>query len=307
MKTILVTAIGGDIAQSIAIILRQEKPGVRLVGVDMHDRHGGMSFVDVYHQVPPASDPRYPEVIFDLVQRENIDVIFPVSENELAVWSRGVFSGEVDFIMPNTKIIDIGLDKLATAKFLEEIGHHVPWTIPVTDGMPKRLPCIIKSRTGSGGKAMFVVRTPEDVKFFARRYPNSVYQELLEPNDREVTCAVYRDRSGNTHVLQMLRKLVGGLTGWATVITDSAVERECVRVAEGTDLKGSINIQLMLTPQGPRIFEINARFSSTILMRHQLGFQDVIWSLDELEGDSVRTPRISSGQVVVRTYGARVI
>ena len=32
-------------------------------------------------------------------------------------------------------------------------------------------------------------------------------------------------------------------------------------------------------PEGPRIFEINPRFSSTVMMRHAIGFSDVAWML----------------------------
>ena len=35
MKTILITGIGGDIAQSIATIIRGEHTKVQLIGVDM--------------------------------------------------------------------------------------------------------------------------------------------------------------------------------------------------------------------------------------------------------------------------------
>ena len=36
------------------------------------------------------------------------------------------------------------------------------------------------------------------------------------------------------------------------------------------------------------IFEINPRFSSTAFMRHKLGFMDVIWSIEEFYGNSIK-------------------
>ena len=41
MKTILITGIGGDISQGVATILRENRPDLRLIGVDMHEQHGG--------------------------------------------------------------------------------------------------------------------------------------------------------------------------------------------------------------------------------------------------------------------------
>ena len=40
------------------------------------------------------------------------------------------------------------------------------------------------------------------------------------------------------------------------------------------DFFGPANFQLILTKKGPMIFEINPRFSSTVLMRNYLGFTD---------------------------------
>jgi len=35
------------------------------------------------------------------------------------------------------------------------------------------------------------------------------------------------------------------------------------------------------------IFEINPRFSSTVMFRHLLGFKDLIWSINEIAGKEV--------------------
>ena len=81
----------------------------------------------------------------------------------------------------------------------------------------------------------------------------------------------------------------------------------CEAVAQGLGLRGSMNIQLRLTDKGPRIFEINPRISSTVLMRHRLGYTDVLWALDEVEGRSVVFPEIPQGRIMVRVQGATVV
>ena len=47
------------------------------------------------------------------------------------------------------------------------------------------------------------------------------------------------------------------------------------------NLEGSINVQLRLTEKGPVVFEINPRFSSTVLFRHMFGFKDLEWSIQD--------------------------
>jgi carbamoyl-phosphate synthase large subunit len=59
------------------------------------------------------------------------------------------------------------------------------------------------------------------------------------------------------------------------------IDQLLVRIAKGLNLVGSINVQLRLTSKGPIVFEINPRFSSTVFFRHLMGFDDVIWSLQQ--------------------------
>ena len=308
MKSILITGIGGDIAQGVATILRSQWPSCRLYGTDTHAQHGGRLFVDAFFILPSASDPAYVGAVRDLLDAHQIEAFLPMSEPELNVLgglleelgpSRGVAAG--------ASVIAAGLDKLATVEAMRRFGLPAPWTVAVSEGEPHAYPCILKSRFGSGSRAVFIVRDKAEAAYLAQRHPQAIYQELLEPADREVTCAVYRTRDGRTASLLMLRRLTGGFTGWAQVIEDAETSRVCEVLAEKLDLRGSMNVQLRLTDQGPRVFEINPRFSSTVLMRHRLGFTDAVWAFEELQGNSVRFPEIAAGQVMVRIQEAAVV
>jgi carbamoyl-phosphate synthase large subunit len=54
------------------------------------------------------------------------------------------------------------------------------------------------------------------------------------------------------------------------------------------------------------VFEINPRFSSTVLMRHRLGFSDVLWAIDEAEGKLINFPEIPEDQMMVRVQSATI-
>ena len=306
-KTILITGIGGDIAQGVATIIRESQPDIALIGVDVHAQHGGHLFVDQFALVPAAGGQGYLEAIKAVVDRYSVDWVIPMSEPELqASLPFEELAPGVKWITAGERVVATGLDKLETNRALAGLGVPVPWCLPVNEGRPVAYPCILKSRCGSGSRAVFTVAGDEEFDYLAKRYPRSVIQELLEPAEREVTCAVYRRRDGAVASLLMLRRLTGGFTGWARVIQDEETTRMCEVIAQGLDLRGSMNIQLRLTDQGPRVFEINPRFSSTVLMRHRLGFSDVLWALDEAEGKSVSFPVIGQDKIMVRVQGASV-
>lgn len=310
MTTLLITAIGGDIAQGVAKIVRSVRPDWRIIGVDIHDQHGGALFADVVEVVPPASDPDYLPRMEQMVARHGVAYCLPMSEAELAfVLHAGLeaFRG-APLVAVNKRAVEIGLDKLATARFLVEAGCPAPWTVPAEEGVePPAYPCIFKPRRSAGSKDVFICRDREDAAYLVHRYSNAVFQELLEPASREITCAIYRTWDGRTAVLPMLRKLVGGFTGWAKVVDVPEAVAQCIRIAETLDLHGPINAQLRLTDAGPRIFEINPRLSSTVLIRHLLGFTDVAWLLDELEGSPVVFPPLPIGATAVRVQGAAFV
>jgi carbamoyl-phosphate synthase large subunit len=145
------------------------------------------------------------------------------------------------------------------------------------------------------------------VDFYLQQHVDAIVQELLLPADQEVTCGVFRSGEGRIAVLQLLRTLTGGFTSWAQVIDDPAVLSQCTMLAEALDLHGSINVQLRITADGPRIFEINPRFSSTVLIRHQMGFCDLVWSIQDLVGEIVQPFSPKAGTTAVRLQGAQLI
>jgi carbamoyl-phosphate synthase large subunit len=306
-RTVLITGIGGDVSQGVATILRESRPDLHLIGVDVHAQHGGHKFVDHFARVPRAGDTGYLGAIEALVREHSVDVVIPMSEPELAAARPFIeIAPGIQWLTAGIRVVDTGLDKLETARVLARLGLPVPWTIPVSEGPPISFPCVLKNRFGSGSRAVVVVESEEDINYLARHYPDSVFQEMLLPENREVTCAVYRRRDGQVAILQMLRRLTGGFTGWAKIIDDEQISQMCARIAEGLDLRGSMNVQLRLTDKGPRVFEINPRFSSTVLMRHRIGYTDVLWALAEAEGKSIDFPLIPMNKIMVRVQAALV-
>lgn len=310
MKTILISGIGSDIAQGVAKIVREIRPDWKIIGVDIHQRHGGRLYTDELETVPKANDPTYLSCMENIVDRHDVDVCIPISEAELAVLAeRKIFSfARADLIGVAYSALEVCLDKLTTINYIKNIGIPVPWTIAAEkDVEPLQLPCIFKPRRSAGSKGVFICRDGEDAKWYARKEPLGVFQELLLPSDQEVTCAVYRDKSGKVAVLPMLRELVDGATAWAKVIADPDIMMQCTEIAEALNLQGAINIQLRLTEKGPRIFEINPRLSSTVYLRHLLGFTDLKWMLDEYEEKTISYPKIAPNSIGVRVQGALVV
>ena len=74
---------------------------------------------------------------------------------------------------------------------------------------------------------------------------------------------------------------------YAEVVENYEIKKLCIDIADKLNLVGSINIQLRILNNKATIFEINPRFSSTVLFRHSIGFSDLVWSLIEAENKIV--------------------
>ena len=113
--------------------------------------------------------------------------------------------------------------------------------------------------------------------------PDFFAQEEVGDAGQEYTCGVFR-ALGQTRVIAFRRHLAGGITHRGQVVEHAEIIKVCERIAEAADLIGALNVQLRLQHDRPSVFEINPRFSSTVLFRHMLGFTDVLWWLDALDG-----------------------
>ena len=304
MKRILVTAVGGDISQSIAMCLK-DIDDIFIVGTDIHEKHAGKLFVDDFVTVPTAKNNNYIDVIRKIIKSKNIDVLIPVNENEIST----LINSETNFRMVHCgrNVVNIGLDKLVTINSLISLGVDVPWTIDADKNIPEYFPCIIKPRFSSGSKLIFLINNIKEAQFFANKYPSFVFQELLDPYQKEITVCVYRTKGGDVGSVQLERLLVGGLTSWARVIKNENVQELVKFIADEWNLKGSLNIQLRLTEKGPMIFEVNPRFSSTVYMRHQLGFKDVLWSVEEFFGEKIYIKEVKTGSVLSRVQEIKIL
>jgi len=282
---ILVTGCGGDIGQSVGKILNQNSNVDCLIGCDISNQNAGQFIFKNFFLGVPCSHEGYVESIEDVVLKHKIDLIIPIAEPELRFLSNSKILnkiGQAKIVCANEKSLEIGFDKLKTANFLEENDLPFPKT-ELMSSITEQLvfPVIIKSRTGSGSSAIYIANNEVDFNYLKYKHPDFIVQEFLSSDDGEFTCGVFRSNNGVVRSIVLKRELTGGYSGYGEVVHNSTITKVLSTIAEKLDLRGSINVQLRLTSKGPVVFEINPRFSSTVLFRHMFGFEDLKWSIQD--------------------------
>lgn len=279
---ILITGCGGDIGQSIGKILKSNHISASIVGCDLNDNHAGKFIFDKSMSISDCRSDSYLADLENLIAKEKIDIIIPVSEPELRFFSAKKI-GETIFGKPiiktNLRSLEIGFDKLETANFLRDNNLPFPESAIVKDLSDPIFPLVLKSRNGSGSKNLFIIQDDDDFVYYSKKFPEFLAQELIGQDSEEYTCGLFRSQLGEIRHIIYKRKLTGGFSGYGSLENDAAISELLVKIADKLDLKGSINVQLRISEKGPCVFEINPRFSSTVMFRHIMGFEDVIWSI----------------------------
>jgi carbamoyl-phosphate synthase large subunit len=297
---LLVTGANGDIAEAIGRILKTSFPQAVVDGADCQGTFPGDLLFDHMHALPPVGAPDFFDAFRALAA--GYDRVIPMPEPELIGLARqdDAWRAAVPLVMNAPWVITTFCDKLETARWLDQHGGFGARTMFLRDVTSRDLPIVAKPRSGWGSRGVETVRTPERLAAVqAEASGEWLAQELLDAPQQEYTCAVVKDGAVvNTAIMR--RTMQGGFTKQATIVEDASIERMLQTIAESLPDRAFINVQLRLFRGAPRIFEINPRFSSTVMMRHLAGFQDVVWILNALAGQPMQRARARPGTIVIR-------
>ena len=281
---VLISGIAGDIGFGAGRILRDWGWPGHLYGIDIQSEHPGEFVFDHHAVAPRAADENYLSWLELHIERHEIGLFIPISEAEIAVLSenglRTIAGARI--LISNRQAITCSLDKRACMSFLADCGLRVPVNGIVGVSAPSTYPVIVKPRAGQGSKQ--IQRIDDAHTFGESAVPGQIWQEYLAPDDQEYTCPVYHSAVRGTHVLVLRRTLSGGLTGRGEVVNEPRIKRYVAEIARHLELDGAINVQLRLTAEGPCLFEINPRLSSTLVFRDKMGFCDLRWWIQDTVG-----------------------
>ena len=281
---VLISGVSGDIGFGLGRILQGWKFFDKLHGIDISQDHPASLIFDIVDEAPQANADNYVEWLIKYLNLHKIDVFVPTSEAEIFTISKNfaIFAPICKIVINDTRLIEYSLDKSKTLKYLNKFGIKVPnhGIVNISD-MPDKYPVIVKPRTGQGSKGLHKITTDTEFLKFTEDY---VWQEYLEPGDEEYTCAVYVSKTLKSRILLLKRVLVGGYTSKAIVVKNIEIEEYVKRIILAWNVAGLYNIQLRLTDDGPKLFEINPRVSSTVVFRDKLGFEDFKWWILETLG-----------------------
>jgi carbamoyl-phosphate synthase large subunit len=332
--TILVTASGAPGSPRLLRALRQngERP-VRLVGVDMRHESAGRFLCDVFHTVPPGSDPGYVDALAAVAEREGADVVFPQSSAEVGPIARAVDRFAVPVMVSPAEAVERASSKAETARLAGRLGIPQPRTIEARDpaafaaaaaalGYPDADVCM-KPKEGKGARGFRVLSATADrrrqllegrpgqllalsaeeaVAILAGGgdFPPVLVMELVEGEELAVD-GLFREGRALVMSAKTREAVRAGLAMEFQAIDRPGLIDHARRLGEALGLDWLVNVQFL----GDRLLEVNPRVSTLIyqpdLNLPWLAVKLAVGAADEAEVRAAQA-RLVTGRRVVRYF-----
>lgn len=310
---------------------------IRTVGVDMSSEPSAKYIVDLFYQVPAATDLQYCDIILDICKKEKVDIYFPTISAEVSA----VSSRKAEFDAIGTKVsisdphaVEIANNKLSTYAFLQARGIPVPKYYGVHTvqdfiegcremGYPQN-PVCLKIVNNSGSRGVRIIDVKRDrYQIFAHEKPNSFftsYEDMLSilrsaKQLDEMMLVEYMP--GNEYTVDLLADHgnVLYMAGRENIVSLMSIAQESIvakidsayetskRIVETLGLDGNIGFDFMKNADGiPVLMDINPRITATVSVIAAAGLNLPYLRIKQLLGEPLPKCHIDYGTRLKRRY-----
>jgi carbamoyl-phosphate synthase large subunit len=309
---VLVTGAGSGVGQGIVKALRISTLSLTIISADIAPMNAALYRADEALILPPAESEGALERIIELLRQARVDVVMVGSEFDLVFFSRHKQameegSGALVLVSP-LATVEMADDKWLTTEFLRSNGlpfaqSALPESAARAVGIAAEwgYPLVLKTRRGTSSRHVHIVRNARTLEECFELTPWPMLQRMIAaPSSAlasEYTCSVFKTPDGRVLGPFTARRTMRGGTSWLVEVAPFAqLDEILLAVGRAVDFIGSLNVQLMLAPQGPVPFEFNARFSGTTAVRAHFGFNEPDMALRAyFYGEKIVAPQIRSG------------
>lgn len=306
------TGAGSGVGQGIVKALRMSSLPLTIISADIAPMNAALYRADEAVIVPRVEREEALAEIIAILIRNRADVVMVGSEFDLVFFSenKAVLESQTGalIIAAPVETVHIADDKWLTAEFLREKG--LPYAeARLPDGLEDAIrvaeewgyPVVLKTRRGTSSRHVHIVKNRQMLEECYSSTPMPMLQRVIDIPTAELhseyTCSVFKTPEGKILGPFTARRTIRGGTSWHVEVAHfSELDRLLLAIGRAMDFIGSLNVQLMLTEEGPVPFELNARFSGTTAIRAHFGFNEPEMALRTyFYGEDIAAPVIRTG------------
>ncbi|MCC5951328.1 MAG: ATP-grasp domain-containing protein [Acidimicrobiia bacterium] len=333
-----ITAVGSGIGQSVVDACRLAKGRIEIIGFDANPFAYGAADCDGFATVPLSADERYVDVLVDKAVEHGLDILVPGLDDDLLVFAaaRQRFEAKgVEVLVAPERAVQLTRDKLEWSRALHPLseiivaGYTAAEAAALVASGDLDLPLLAKPSGGSGSAGVQVIT---DAAVLSSVDAGQVVQPLLLPSSSDPDARVVANAVAAGRLVQRAEVSYQLLLGADGEVLGRMATRN--RLKDGIPIEiveiddqpwwdalqpvlahlrdlgvtGPVNFQGRMTEQGPRVFEMNLRYTGITGLRSLLGFNEVEVGIAAALGHT--PPPIPRGRgrqrVGVRQVAARV-
>jgi carbamoyl-phosphate synthase large subunit len=268
-KNFLITGGGGPSTEALQNLWGHENT-LYFADADIN-KIGPFIALDKKLQIPWADSDKFKSELIKIINEYKIDIVISQVDEELIAISQ--IEKELNsctFIIPNSKFIEIFLDKYISGTLIQEKLQADPNTkLFNINYLADSTDSIIKPSHGRGSRDLFFGKNKEELEALKQYLAFSttifVRQDRIEGDEYSVQ-VINNQKSDIKAVVPIKIYEKKGSTTHGVVENNSSVIKFCEKFNEVFPTKGTYNIQLILEKNTNRIFvfEVNPRVSTTM-------------------------------------------
>ena len=235
---------------------------------------------DKYYLVPRINDVNYIPIIFEICDKEEINAVLPLQEDELVLISnhrRDFISKGILPIISSSKSVSLCRDKSLFADEMEKKGIiTVPtYTVDLVNELISRyyFPIFMKPRFGAGSVSSYIIKEENALLFCLK---NDDMEFIFQPylQGREYGVNAYVDIiSGKLVELFIMNKIRmrSGETEKSISLHNEKIKSIVEKIIANLSLIGPIDIDIIEKDGVYYVLEINPRFGGGYPNTHECG------------------------------------
>ena len=307
---ILVSGVGAIIGYGIIKSLKKCTISTKIIGMDIYNDAVGKYQCDKFIQAVHSSAENYITFIKDVIEHEQIDIVFFGTEQEIFRCATNKKDlGEIysKFVINNEPILSLANDKWKIQQYLIDNGLQ-KYVIPsVIDGCYNDLverfgtKIILKPRTSYASKGIQVVDSVEAYNFYKTQMGNSfMAQKIVGDSENEYTVACFGFGNGSSSTNITLKRTLSqeGATAKAQYVDNREINVAVKELCRLLKPIGPTNFQFRFDKDKLYLLEINPRISSSTSIRASMGYNEAEMCINYFLKNEWYDPDIKGGYAV---------
>ena len=263
---VLITSAGVASATNVISALKKSsKFDVHIHASDMSKNAAGLYLAHDYSLTPPSSDKNYIAKILEIIDKNNIDFVFPIHSSEIELFSSNLSlfkEKNIGLLVPKPKSVNLCNSKQTFFKFME--SHFIP--IPKVykfEECDENFPLFIKPTTGSSSVGAKKISDLDELEYITKNnLENFIIQEFVDWKEITVDCYVSKSKNLIGCVPRFRVKVKDGKSVVSQTFRSDLITKACSEILSLLDYQGVCNLQFFVYEDKYKLIEINPRFAA---------------------------------------------